>query len=133
MLFVSSDNMTCRLFNLMLLKCLNLRATSPSAKAERKVSLAWGCQMTRSAGNPHIRESRISAPVGPRMQAAGLQCLLRLPFPTPKSAHFPVRRFPGKSGHPKAQIVAPRAARRGEARPGPAIIITMIVICSFLL
>ena len=59
------------------------------------------CQMTRSAGNPHVRESPILAPVRrPRMKAAGLQCLLRLLFPTPKSAHFPVWSFHGKSDDP---------------------------------
>ena len=45
--------------------------------------------------NPHIRESRMLAPVRPGMQAAGLQCLLRSLLPTRKPAHFPVRRCPG--------------------------------------
>ena len=42
-------------------------------------------------GNPHIRESRISAPVRPRMQAAGLQCLklqIAVAFPDPQTRAF---------------------------------------------
>ena len=44
-------------------------------------------QMTRSAGNPHNRESRILAPVRPRIQAAGLQCLLQLLLSRPPNRH----------------------------------------------
>ena len=42
----------------------------------------------------HIWESRILAPVRPSMRAAGLQCLLRLRFPTPKFAHLLVHICP---------------------------------------
>ena len=43
-------------------------------------------------GNPYIRESRMSAPVRPRMQAAGLQCLklqIAAASPDPQTHAFP--------------------------------------------
>ena len=43
-------------------------------------------------GNPHIRESRILAPVRPRMQAAGLRCLklqIAVASPDPQTCTFP--------------------------------------------
>ena len=54
-------------------------------------------------GDPHIRESRILAPVRPRMQAAGLQCLMlqiAVAFPNPQTRTFPGTEFSQKSGHP---------------------------------
>ena len=43
----------------------------------------------------------MSAPVGPRMQAAGLQCLelqIAAASPDPQTRAFPLRRFPTKLG-----------------------------------
>ena len=54
-------------------------------------------------GNPDIRECRVLAPVRPRMQASGLQCLklqIAVAFPDPQPRTFPGTGFPGRSGHP---------------------------------
>ena len=46
-------------------------------------------------GNPHFRASRILAPVRPRMQAAGLQCLMLqiVASPNPQTRAFPGTEF----------------------------------------
>ena len=72
--------------------------------AERVVQLA------QDSDDQIIREICILASVRPRMQAAGLQCPLRLLFPTRKPVHFPVRSFPGKSGQPKDPVALRRMA-----------------------
>ena len=57
--------------------------------------------MTRYQGKPHIRESRILAPVGPRMQAAGLQyreLQIAAASPDPQT-----RSCPGTQGSRKAR------------------------------
>ena len=54
-------------------------------------------------GNQHIRESRIVAPVGPRMQAAGLQCLklqIAVAFPDPQTRAFPGTELSRKTRSP---------------------------------
>ena len=51
-------------------------------------------------GNPHIREYRIFAPVRPRMQAAGLECLnlqIAAAFPDPQTRAFPGTEFTQKT------------------------------------
>ena len=76
------------------------RSASPRTAPRRRQSS--DDQIIRE--KPHTRERRISAPVGPGMQAAGLRCPLRLPPPTRKPARFPVRGFPGRSGRPNTEV-----------------------------
>ena len=56
-------------------------------------------------GNLHIRECRILAPVRPRMQAAGLQCLklqIAVASPDPQTRAFPGTELYRKTRSPKA-------------------------------
>ena len=71
---------------------------------QRQRSSATQVQMTRSSGNPHVRENRILAPVRPRMQAAGLQCLklqIAVAFPDPQARAFPGTELSRKTRSPK--------------------------------
>ena len=75
-------------------------ATSKRHSNERKADrFRWPDHQ----GNPHVREIRILAPVRPRMQASGLQCLklqIAVAFPDPQTRAFPATELSRKIRSP---------------------------------
>ena len=92
----------------------NRRSSGRSALLRQRATLlGWPDQQ----GKPHVRESRILAPVGPRMQAAGLQCLklqIAVAFPNPQTSAFPDTEVSRKTWSPNSQ--GGSEIMRGQAR-----------------